>query len=354
MVIKKKNKGNWEYCIYLGQDENGKKKYKRKSGFKTRKACIKEASTFNSNKTVIRKTLEEVTVMYLKYKEMQGLKITSINTTKSKFNCIKFNSKFYNYYIDEINENDISDFFNSKYFLKLSSRTKLLLFSLLKSVFTFALKQKLINENIFVNIAPIKKDYSIIKIWNENDLQSYIPKLKKFKYYDIVLLALETGMRKGEILALTWDCINFFKKTILVEKNVARTTNFFDVHTPKTRASIREIVIFEDSLNMLKNRYKNRSSDFVFPSYTNPHKPMCPINLSYNFRQFLNKNNMKHIRFHDLRHIHATFLLNNKVDYKILSKRLGHTNIAFTLQTYAHVLPENEKRVLNNLPKIVY
>ena len=135
--------------------------------------------------------------------------------------------KFYNYYIDEINENDISDFFNSKYFLKLSSRTKLLLFSLLKSVFTFALKENLINENIFVNIAPIKKDYSIIKIWNENDLKSYIPKLKKFKYYDIVLLALETGMRKGKILALTWDCINFFKKNNISRKKRGKNHKFF-------------------------------------------------------------------------------------------------------------------------------
>lgn len=48
MVIKKKNEGNWEYCIYLGQDESGKKKYKRKCGFKTKKACIKEALTYEA------------------------------------------------------------------------------------------------------------------------------------------------------------------------------------------------------------------------------------------------------------------------------------------------------------------
>lgn len=355
MVIKKKSDRNWEYCVYLGQDENGKKKYKRKCGFKTKKECVLEASIFENkdNKNIHHKTLENIFLLYLKDKESKGLKITTLNTIKSGLNRIKNNFKFSNSYVDLITQEHINNFIHSNYFLNLAPQTKNLLFFLFKSIFTFAVKQNIIKNNVFDNIPSIKKDHTIRKIWNETELKNYLPILKHFQYFDIVLLALETGMRKGEILGLTWECINFKKGTLLIEKTIVKTKNYFGFHTPKTRAGIREIVLFEDSLNILKNKYKNRLSDFVFHECDNPSKPICPIKLTICFRKFLKKHNIKHIHFHDLRHIHATFLLNNKVDYKILSRRLGHTNIAFTLQTYTHILPENEKRALSNLPTLI-
>lgn len=85
MVIKKKCDNNWEYCVYLGQDENGKKKYKRKSGFKTKKACIKEASMFEEQKSINKnnsKTFREVCSLFLEDCIKCGLKPTTVITYK--------------------------------------------------------------------------------------------------------------------------------------------------------------------------------------------------------------------------------------------------------------------------------
>ena len=314
-----------------------------------KKECVNEASLFENNKNTNRKTLEDVFELFYEDKENQGLKATTLYTIKGSFNRIIKNFKFSKTSIALIQPEHINEFIRSEYFSRLAPQTKVLLLSFFKSIFTFAVKKNIIKNNIFLQTSSIKNTFRIRKIWNETELRNYMPILKKFKYFDIVLLALETGMRKGEILGLTWDCINFEKRILFVEKNLVTLRKEFYIHKPKTRAGIREIILFKDSLKMLEKRYEERTSDFVFHE---KNKPICPVKLSSYFNNFLKSNNLKLIHFHDLRHIHATFLLNNKIDYKILSKRLGHTNIAFTLQTYTHVLSENEKSVLMSLPKI--
>lgn len=77
----------------------------------------------------------------------------------------------------------------------------------------------------------------------------------------------------------------FFQKNNISPKNLARTINFFDVHTPKATSQYTKNCHFKDSLNMIKNK----PSDFVSSAYKNPQKAMYPINLSYNFRKFLDK-----------------------------------------------------------------
>ncbi len=356
MVIKKKGDKNWEYCVYIGQDENGKKKYKRKCGFKTKKACIEEASAFENEKTKNKndtKTFKEVALMYLQDCKNRGIRQTTLNIYKVRFKTIELHFKKTNELINQITNKDIIDFIYDDFFISLSYNYKKHLLSILKSIFSFALKNNLVKENITENMPKfIKSTSKVSQIWSEAEVKKYLPILKNFKYFDIVCLALETGLRRGELLALTWDCVNFEKETILVNKIYVRSTNFLGFNAPKTKAGIREIFLLENSLNILKLRYKNKKSKYIFPNEKNYNKPLCPTNLTTSFKTFLNENNIRHIRFHDLRHIHATFLLNNNINHKVLSKRLGHTNIAFTLQTYTHVLRENERNLFKNLPKL--
>ena len=355
MTIKKKGDGNWEYCVYLGQDENGKKKYKRKCGFKTRKACIEEASKFENEKTKNKnntKTFREVGLMYLEDCKNRGIRKTTLDIYDNRFNMISKNFKKINYIISKITTKDIIEFIYDSYFMSLSYNYKKSLLFLLKSIFIYATKQDLIKKDIFNKIPTIRKNVSVRNIWGENELKKYLPKLKNFRYFDVVYLALETGMRRGELLALTWDCIDFEKGSIFINKSYATSKNFTGFNQPKTISGIREIILLKRSLEILKSRYKNHHSNYVFPNKKNPNKPLSPTLLTKSFKNFLYKNNIRPIHFHDLRHIHATFLLKYNIDYKILSKRLGHTNIAFTLQTYTHVIPENEAKLLKNLPQL--
>ena len=354
MTIKKKGDNNWEYCVYIGQDENGKKKYKRKCGFKTKKACTEEASKFEEQKLMIRKnikTFNEACSLFLDNCVRRGLRQTTIVTYKAQVKFLLNNFDQANKDITKIKSNDIYDFINTKINLR-KNIYKRKIVEFLKYVFTYAKKTNLVSNNIFDDI-QLPKIVTVNKnIWSEHEINNYLPLLKKFKYYDIVYLVLETGLRRGEVCALTWDCVDFFKNVLTVEKSYVINGTFSDITFPKTNSSIRQIVLLDESIKILKKLYKNKTSEYIFPNPNNLNKPINPQVLSANFKRFLIKNNIKMIKFHDLRHIHATLLLNKNVNYKILSKRLGHSSVAFTLQTYTHVIPDHEFQLFKNLSRI--
>ena len=352
MVIKKKSEKNWEYCVYIGQDENGKKKYKRKCGFKTKKACIEEAAILANPKTKNnKKTFREICYIFLEDCKIRGLRNTTIITYNTQIKFILKNFKLSDKDIRKIKVNDIHEFINSRINLY-HGIFKRRIIEFLKYIFSYAQKNKFINNNIFdeIKLPPINRTNR--NIWSEVEIQEYLPILRNFKYFDIVLLTLETGMRRGEVIGLTWDCVDFNKGIITVNKSYTIHSGFIGMHTPKTNSGTREIVLLNESFKILKKRYKNRTSKYVFPSDKNNNIPVNPMCVSNYFRNFLNKHNIKPIRFHDLRHTHATLLLNKNINYKILSKRLGHSNISFTLQTYTHIVPEHEIQLFKTLSKI--
>lgn len=354
MVVKKKADKNWEYCIYLGQDENGKKKYKRKCGFKTRKECIREANIFKNNNNFEHKdlkTFKEILYLTLSNSIRSGLRRTTVLTYESHVKFIVNNFLHINKPINNITVDDIYNFINIKLNSK-STHYKHNIFFFIKYAFKYALKQKLITNNICEEI-KISKNFNTSKnIWSEKEIQEYLPILKKFKHYNLLLIVLETGLRRGEVCALTWDCVDFNKNTIKVNKSYVIHGKFTSITYPKTPSSIREIVLLKESIKILKQMYTIKKSEYIFPDNHDINKPINPIILSRNFQIFLKKHNIKKIRFHDLRHIHATLLLNKNINYKVISKRLGHTNISFTLQTYTHVLPDQEVELFKNLSNI--
>ncbi len=353
MVIKKKGDKNWEYCVYTGQDENGKKKYKRKSGFKTKKACIEEASSFKNKKFKNKeniKTFIEVGLMFIEDCKVRGLKQTSIDNYYDIFKMITKYFEYSNYLINSITIDNIYNFMYSRYVNSLSNCYKKSILFILKSIFLFAEKHTFISNNICQEIEFMKiKNTSVRNIWSEAELKQYLPILKNFKYFDIVFLALETGLRRGELLALTWDCVNFEKNTLMVTKSYIKSSNFLGFSTPKTKSGNREIALLDNSIALLKKRYMERTSKYIFPNYKNNNIPIYPNTLTKEFKKFLIKNNIRTIHFHDLRHIHATLLLNKNINYKLLSKRLGHNNISFTLQTYTHIMQDSELQIFKSI-----
>lgn len=304
MVIKKKSDNNWEYCIYLGLNTTGKKKYKRKCGFKTRKACIEESSTFKNNKISTKnnlKTLEDIYSLFIQDCTNRGLKPTTIITYNTQIKFLLKNFKHHNKDIKKIKINDIHNFINTK--LTLYHGTfKRKIIEFLKYIFSYAEKNKFINNNIFndIKLPPLSKP--TINIWNQVEINRYLPILKKFKYFDIILLTLETGVRRGEVMGLTWDCVDLNKGIITVNKSYTIHTGFIGMTSPKTNSGIRQIVLLDESLKILKKLYENKVSKYVFPNRRNTNIPLNPIYISSCFRKFLKSNNLKLIRFHDLKH----------------------------------------------------
>ena len=180
MVIKQKNNGKWEYCVYLGLDERGKKKYKRKSGFTTKKACTKEAKEVQNNENIrpSYKTFEEICKLYIDDCKLRMLRESTVITYISNIKFLSRNFIQFNQNIKKIKPEDIQRFIIHCCNTTRKSFTRYII-SLLKAIFKFAEKHNYINNDVFhdIKLPPIYKGDKLI--WSKSDLERYLPLLKK-------------------------------------------------------------------------------------------------------------------------------------------------------------------------------
>jgi len=224
----------------------------------------------------------------------------------------------------------------------------------IKNVFHCLLQSAVNNDLMVVNpvsrAKTIKKNMPEMNVLTPEQIRTLLDKAKEVyalkgnshKYlYHAVLLALATGLRRGELLALTWDNVHIENNTISVKQNLVEVHGGIQFETPKTASSIRTIAVSADIMEKLQQYKKPGKCQYVF--HTSSNKPITPSNLSRSFRWLLAQCNIENIRFHDLRHTHATQLLSNGVNIKQVSVRLGHEDIRITLQTYIHFLPQQDR-----------
>lgn len=176
---------------------------------------------------------------------------------------------------------------------------------------------------------------------------------KKDKYKGIVL-SLYTGLRIGELLALSWEDIDL-EKGILTVSKTCRDGNINGKHVrildaPKTENSRRQIPLSKTILKMLKEMRKKSKCEFVI---TDGEKPVFIRSYQRMFELFLKKLKLPHKGFHSLRHTFATRALECGMDVKSLSEILGHKNAMITLNRYAHSLWEHKAEMMNKLSKML-
>ena len=169
----------------------------------------------------------------------------------------------------------------------------------------------------------------------------------------LVATALFTGARRGEIVGLKWDDVDFEKKQIYIRRTIIKLkdTPAFE-KLPKTISSIRGITIPELLCEILSDYKKMQddkiallgekwfSGNYVFTEYDG--HVMNPQTPTKQFDHFLKRHGIRHLKFHGLRHSSATLLLSHGTDIKTVSKRLGHTSID-TTNIYVHALEKTDK-----------
>ena len=178
-----------------------------------------------------------------------------------------------------------------------------------------------------------------------------------------ILLDLYTGMRRGELFALTWNDIDFEKRTITINKQLNRLKNFDSNISSKTILQIqpytknsqeRIISVSTIMLEKLKN-YKIQQSKITWDDLYNDKKLVfCREDGTYldpkTFEDFFKKTlklaGVENTNVHALRHTSATRALESNIPVKVVSKILGHANIQITLDTYTHVLPELQEEAM--------
>jgi integrase len=162
-------------------------------------------------------------------------------------------------------------------------------------------------------------------------------------------LAVATGMRRGELLALRWSDLSRERRQARVVRSLQPTQAGLVFEEPKTRRSRRTVVLpafLDRYLDAQQQRQSARRlaaagawRELGLVIDRGDGAPLNPDTLSTGWARFLSRQGLPRLRFHDLRHAHATLLLLQGVHPKIVSERLGHASIGITLDTYSHVLP---------------
>jgi integrase len=160
---------------------------------------------------------------------------------------------------------------------------------------------------------------------------------------------LTLGLRRGELLGLRWSAINLDAGQLRIVATVQRVSGKLLIEEPKTRSSVRTLPVPAMTITALRGQRVRqaarrlaagprwRDHDLVFTSVVGT--PIDPRNFDREFKELLDSAGVPRIRFHDLRHTFATFLLAEGTPARVVMELLGHSQIGITMNTYAHVLP---------------
>jgi integrase len=173
-------------------------------------------------------------------------------------------------------------------------------------------------------------------------------------------LALNTGMRQGELLALKWDDVDLELGVLRVLRTLSRTDNAYVLGEPKTKKSRRTIRLTAGAVEALRAHLSRQLGEMermgslyqpgglVFTTTTGT--IINPSNLrNRSFKRLLKCAKLRPIRFHDLRHTCATLLLSKDVNPKVVSEMLGHASVSITLDIYSHLLPDMQEKAAKAL-----
>ena len=199
----------------------------------------------------------------------------------------------------------------------------------------------------------VEKQIVCFTLCEQKKIEKHIAESNRQKLKGVIL-CLYTGLRIGELLALTWNDIDFAKNTLSVTKSChdgyINSKHCVIIDTPKTQNSTRQIPLSKPLINLLKQLRKNTQSKYII-SHNN--KPILVRSYQRTFELLLKKLNIQHKGFHALRHTFATRALECGMDVKSLSEILGHKNTTITLNRYAHSLWEHKANMMDKLGKLL-
>lgn len=290
-------------------------------------------------------TINELIDQYLEIHAKPTLKKTTLNMytqvldrhVRPCIGCSKVRS---------ISSIDIQKILSDKSNSGLSDQTVKHIYSLIKRIYNFAAKHDLIEKNPINRVAPPKIKRKQMRTWTKEEAHIFLNSIQNEIYFHIFVLALTTGMRQGELLGIRWQDINFENQTLSVVQAVSQVKGHTFISTPKTGQRIIKLSSF--ALESLPTPRKRRGLVLV----TKTGKPLSPRNLLRWFRKKTNDLKLPYIRFHDLRHTAATFLLEENVHPKIVQEMLGHSTIQLTLDTYSHIIPTMQDKAADTMDSI--
>lgn len=360
---------SWQIILDKGVDVNGKRKreYITVNGTKrqAQDELAKIISEYN-NGSYIAPSKMTVQMLILQWMTVYAMPQLAPNTVRGyKVNFNKHTIPYLGHIlVQRLSSVEIQNMYVKLEEKGLSPSSIRYVHTTLREVLQYAYKMRMIpvNPADFVS-APRQGKYKS-EVYNAEEVAELLRCAKGTDMELPLMLDLETGLRRGELLALKWSDINWEAHTLTVERNLVCINGEHIFGDPKTKSGNRKLLLSESLIEKLR-QHRIRQTEIrlqLGATYQNNHLICCkadgtPYNtgtFSHKFFYLLKKHGLKHIRLHDIRHTNATLMLENGIPAKIACERLGHSGIAITLDTYSHVSPKMQKDAVEKLSSDIF
>ena len=354
-VFKDEARGTW-YVMVRYQDWTGERKQKCKRGFATKREAQEWERSFQMQTSGdLDMTFEAFTELYTKDMKPR----LKENTWLTKENIIQ--KKILPYFgkrkISEITTKDVIAWQNELLAYRDEKRKPYsatylkTLHNQLSAIFNHAVRFYELRSNPAAKAGNMgTEERKEMLFWTKDEFQTFIESMKdRPASYTVFMTMYYTGIREGELLALTPSDIDFEKKTLTVNKSYQRLGKEDIITTPKTPKSNRTIPIPDGLCTCLQEYmshcYGLQKDDRLFP-YT---KSFLYHEMEYGCKA----SGVKRIRVHDIRHSHASLLVEMGFSPLLIAERLGHEKVQTTMDTYSHLYPNKQVEVARQLDGIM-
>lgn len=264
--------------------------------------------------------------------------------------------------ISSVSQGDIQAVYTGMLERKLGCRTIRYTHTVINAALKSAVKGGLIKSNPADGAHLPKMINREMRALTPEEIKIFLKAIEGDRYKVVFILALDSGMRPEEYLALKWEDVDFDRGSVAVRRTLCRRRREAQTRggsmylgLPKTSKSRRTIPLCQNTVSCLRSHRPVEwdPSQFVFLSKAGT--PILADNLCrHHFKPALKRAKLPNIRLYDLRHTMATALLVAGVNPKIVSERLGHSSIVLTLDKYSHVIPGLQEMAAQKLKEILF
>lgn len=358
----KSKNGKEQYRVFVNfTDINGKLKRKTKCVYGLREAQKVERTLSGEVRTSENKTLQQLYDEYFEIK-VHDVRRTTLEHSKAILNTHVMNTDLADRRIDKLNKVTLQEWKSelAKTDLKLSTKNHII--TNFNALLNYAVKMEYIPKNPLKEIGKFKDAYfetaeDKIQYYTAEEFNRFITVAKQKRKtivhhgcYIFFVLAFYTGMRKGEINALKWSDIE--GNVIHVRRSISQKVKGYEETPPKNKASWRALKIPKHVVKVLDDHRHLLAENFQFSEdlrVCGGIKPLPNASIDYFNKICAAGAELRRIRIHDFRHSHASLLCNANINIMEISRRLGHSDVKMTWNTYSHLYPKTEEEALNIL-----
>jgi integrase len=370
--IIKRGDNTWLIRIFTGRDAHGKRRYLNK----TIRGNKKDANTYLSNTLTAMSTgmfVEPVKLSVSEYLNKWLEMAAKPRLRERTFN--DYSEKLDRYVrpvigsqkLADVRSLDVQSIYAAMAARNLSPRTIRYTHAILGSAFKQAVRWNMLQRNPCDGVELPRMERKEMQAFSPEEVTRFLTAAAEDDHCALFALAVATGMRPEEYLALKWSDLDLEARTVTVTRTLVwRKGGGWYFGEPKTARS-RRTITFPDPLAKLLRTHKAKQSEIRFKlgaSYSSENLVFAtvegtPLNIrnltQRHFKQILKRSNLSAtFRLYDLRHTCATLLLAANEHPKVVSERLGHASITLTLDTYSHVLPSMQQAASDKLERILY